>query len=132
MERRRHKEASCMTRETEPVFVSILGYQEEGEWVALALEMDLRGFGKTFEDAFDQLMSSVEAQLSFALYKHEPGLIWHPAEKKYFELFDRVRKRRFSKRFMGEEGEDDEYEVRVQFPDPQVIAQKAASYRPFR
>ncbi len=119
-----------MTKEIEPDFISILGYEEEGEWVAIALEMDLRGFGATFKDAFEQLISSVEAQISFALYKHEPSLIWHPAEKEYFDLFDRVRKHRFSKRFMGEEGADDKYEVRVQFPDPQVITQKAASYRP--
>lgn len=119
-----------MTEEKEPIFVSILGYREEDEWVALALEMDLRGFGTTFEEAFEQLMSSVEAQISFARYKNEPGLIWHPAEKRYFDVFDRVRKQRFSKRFMGQESEDDNYEVRFEFPDPQVIAQKAASYRP--
>jgi len=31
------------------VTLNILGYREESEWVALALEMDLRGCGKTFE-----------------------------------------------------------------------------------
>lgn len=119
-----------MAKEKEPIFFNILGYQENGEWVALALEMDLRGFGKTFEDALDQLMESVEAQISFARYKNEPGLIWHPAEKKYFDLFDRVRKKRLTDRLMGQESEDNEYELRFRFPDPQVIAQKAASYRP--
>lgn len=119
-----------MRQGAEPVFFSILGYREEGEWVALALEMDLRGFGTTFEEALEDLMSSVNAQISFALYKKELNLIWHPAEKKYFDLFDRTRKRYFSRRFMGEEGEDENYRARLQFPDPQVIAEKAASYHP--
>ena len=36
--------------------INVLGYREEGQWVALALEMDLRGYGETFEAALRELM----------------------------------------------------------------------------
>ena len=36
------------------IFLDVLGYRErEGEWVALALEMDLRGYGATYDQALD-------------------------------------------------------------------------------
>lgn len=118
------------TRQREgSIFVSILGYREGGEWVALALEMDLRGFGKSFEEAFDELIGLIEAQVSFAYFKKEPGLIWHAAEPEYFELFDRARKEYVAKQFTGKIMED-EYRAQVEyFPDPQVIAQKVTAYQ---
>ncbi|HKI86373.1 MAG TPA: hypothetical protein VKA53_06485, partial [Thermoanaerobaculia bacterium] len=47
----------------------VLGYQEDGEWVALALEMDLRGYGETFQGALVELRDLVATQLSFADFK---------------------------------------------------------------
>ena len=67
--------------------MSVLGYWEEGEWVALALEMDLRGYGKTFSDAFKNLEEAVEEQICFAVYKQDLGLIQHRAEDRYFKIF---------------------------------------------
>ena len=64
--------------------ISVLGYQEDGEWVALALEMDLRGYGDTFETAMDDLKDHVLMQISFALQKGDPEMIFHPAEATYF------------------------------------------------
>lgn len=69
-----------------------LGYQEDGVWVALALEMDLRGYGETFEEAFKDLQDQVRMQLSFAREKNDPGLIFKDAEKKYFEIYERCRR----------------------------------------
>jgi hypothetical protein len=37
------------------VTLNIPGYFEDSEWVALALEMDLRGYGKTFYKALEDL-----------------------------------------------------------------------------
>lgn len=66
---------------------NVLGYREEGEWVALALELDLRGYGPTFEDALAEVEDLVIDQVSFAIMKNEPGLIYSPAEPPYFERF---------------------------------------------
>jgi len=41
-------------------------YQEDGLWVAHALEMDLLGTGGTETAALRELRSNAEAQLSFA------------------------------------------------------------------
>lgn len=62
------------------VTFSVLGYQEDGEWVALALEMDLRGYGDTFEQALEDLEDLVAMQIGFAQFKGQPDLIWRPAE----------------------------------------------------
>lgn len=69
------------------IFLSVLGYEEDGEWVALALEMDLRGYGPTFEEAFSDLRDLVMMQISFALFKGQPGLIEYPADIVWWERF---------------------------------------------
>lgn len=69
-----------MTSTLTGIFVNVLGYQEDNEWVALALEMDLRGYGATFEEALAELQDLVNMQISFA---HQAGHIesaFFPAE----------------------------------------------------
>ena len=73
------------------VTVSVLGFREDGEWCALALEMDLRGYGQTFEDALEDLQESMTMQIGFAHFKGETDMIFHPAEPVYFSLFAQVR-----------------------------------------
>ena len=71
--------------------LSVLGYREEGEWVALALEMDLRGYGPTFEVALEELRDLVLMQISFAHSRDQPEMIWKNAEDEYWEEFRRAR-----------------------------------------
>jgi len=73
------------------VAVSVLGLHEDGEWCALALEMDLRGYGQTFEEALEDLHESMTMQIGFAHSKGETDMIFHPAEPVYFSLFAQVR-----------------------------------------
>ena len=73
------------------VTVSVLGFHEDGEWCALALEMDLRGYGETFEEALEDLHESMTMQIGFAHFKGETDMILHPAEPAYFSLFAQVR-----------------------------------------
>ena len=47
------------------VTVSVLGFQEDGEWCALALEMDLRGYGRTFDEALEDLHDAMTMQNQF-------------------------------------------------------------------
>lgn len=73
------------------VTISVLGYQEEGEWAALALEMDLRGYGETFEIALSDLEGLIEMQISFAEFKGQPDMVLHPAAPIYFHLYAQLR-----------------------------------------
>ncbi len=74
------------TTSTDPI-LSVLGYREDGEWVALALEMDLRGYGDTPAEAEEELKELVFAQFSFAAFKGQPELIWKRAEPQYWKMF---------------------------------------------
>ncbi len=67
--------------------ISVLGYQEDAEWVALALEMDLRGDGRTWEEALDDLRDLVFMQISFAHHKGQPEMIWKSAEGSYWQRY---------------------------------------------
>ena len=60
--------------------LNVLGYREQDEWVALAMEMDLRGYGSTFSEALEELADLVQTQIEFAQFKDQPELIWKPAE----------------------------------------------------
>ena len=111
------------------VNVSVLGFREDGEWCALALEMDLRGYGETFEAATEDLHASIAMQISFAVSKDQPSMIFHPAEPVYFSLFAQVRNDRLHSLAAGQvstSGPDtieDEYAVAgLPMPPGHVIA----------
>ena len=76
------------------VNISVLGFQEGDQCVAIALEMDLRGYGTTFEAALAELQELVEMQVSFAHFKRDPELIFHPAEATYWRLYAQVNQDR--------------------------------------
>lgn len=67
--------------------INVLGYQEDAEWVALALEMDLRGYGSTWEEALDDLRDLVFMQISFAHHKGQLEMIWKSAEESYWRQY---------------------------------------------
>ena len=72
-----------------PIKVHVLGLIESGEWCALAMEMSLRGFGETFDEAFSELKSSIRAQILFAFEdeRGDPDCLYFPAESKYFKTY---------------------------------------------
>ena len=67
--------------------VNVLGVREDGEWCAIALEMSLRGYGETFDEALAQLQGAIEAQVSFAVQHDTVDQIFMPAEPQYFRLY---------------------------------------------
>lgn len=73
------------------VTVSVLGYIEDGCWVAHALEMDIVGVGETWEQAQAVLFENIEAQVSFAKYRGDDSLIFQPAPAHMFQKFREVR-----------------------------------------
>ena len=82
---------------TRRVALSILGVRENGTWCAIALEMSLRGYGKTFEEALDNLKETIIVQVQYAREHHnniEHILI--PAEPRYFKIY-KTQKREYLK-----------------------------------
>ena len=105
------------------IFLNVLGYQEDGEWVALALEMDLRGYGSTFGEALGELRDLVMMQISFALFKGQPDMIWRSADAVWFELFAEARRERLRHlAVLPDEGETAFVVSGIPIPPPHVIA----------
>jgi hypothetical protein len=89
------RKAALEASQDAPIFaltLNVLGYRENDEWVALAMEMDLRGYGPTFEEAVRDLADLVRMQVSFAHFKGQPEMVWKPAEGVWWELFAEVRR----------------------------------------
>ena len=79
--------AQNQRQENPAFFISILGYQEEGEWVAHALEMDLIGIGDTWEEARAELVGTVHAHISIARDKNDPSLLFRLAPEELLEKY---------------------------------------------
>ena len=64
------------------VQINVLGFysNEEKKWNVVALEMDIWGYGETLQEAYDDLAELVLMQISFAVYKGMPDMIWHRAD----------------------------------------------------
>ena len=72
--------------------LNVLGYYDGNEYVALALEMDLRGFGASLQAAMNDLQRQVMLQLGFALHMHNsPDMAYFPAAPVWFERFAEAR-----------------------------------------
>ena len=75
------------------IFLHVLIHRSDydGCWAALALEMDIRGYGETPTEALNELGELVEMQISFAKFKGDPLLIWKPADPVWVERFTEAR-----------------------------------------
>ena len=67
--------------------LSVLGYREDGDWVAHALEMDVIGVGDTWEEALSELDGNIHAQIAFAKDLGDDSLIFRPAPAEFFDMF---------------------------------------------
>ena len=74
--------------------------QESTLWCAMAIEMSLRGYGNTFEEALEELTQAITAQLTFASQKGTIGEILIPAEKKYFDMYALAKRRTLEQLFI--------------------------------
>ena len=63
--------------------------------------MDIIGHGKTPEDAMEDLGELIQMQISFALFKEDPSLIFHPASADAFKRFNEQRAERRTKQRGG-------------------------------
>ena len=110
--------------ETNAVSLSVLGYREENDWVALALEMDLRGYGATIDEALAELTELVAMQISFARFKGQPEMISRPAESIYWRLFETAMQDHLRDLTLSSVPNNPEYEARsLPLPSAHVIAE---------
>lgn len=81
--------------------VSILGYREDDTWVAIALEMDIRGYGDTPEAARKDLLEMLAAQVSYAVQSGHPESVWKRAANEYWRMFEDARRSEFVAQVSG-------------------------------
>lgn len=111
--------------------LSILGYREDGEWVALVLEMDLRGYGATWEEALQEVQELVVMQISFAYEKGQPEMIWKDAEPEYWEHFRQAQRAGVVAPPADATSDQPEYHAGgLKVPPPHVIAAQKNRYMP--
>lgn len=72
--------------------IRVLAYMEDGLWCALALEMNLRGHGKSPDEAMLDLEHAIEAQVSFAIQHQSLQSIFTLAEDRYLDLYESAGK----------------------------------------
>lgn len=102
--------------------VNVLGFREDDSWVALALELDIRGYGDTFEEALQEMVECIDMQINFATFKEQPDMVFHPAAPEYFSLFAQVRNDFLRAAAISADTTDMEYQVGgVPIPHPHVI-----------
>ncbi|HEV3006283.1 MAG TPA: hypothetical protein VGX78_17570 [Pirellulales bacterium] len=65
----------------------IVLYQENGDWIAHCLELDLVGDGSTREKACASLSASINAQLDFYIRHRESAQLFRPAPAEFFKMF---------------------------------------------
>ena len=71
--------------------VCVLGYVEDGDYVAHALEMDLIGVGNTWEEALQVLKGVVEAHISIVKDLGDDSLVCRPAPPHLFKRFKKAQ-----------------------------------------
>ena len=70
----------------------VLVVREDAKWCAIALDMSLRGYGETQDQAVESLTEAVEAQISFAVQRDTLDEIFVPAEPSYHSLYESVKR----------------------------------------
>lgn len=84
------------------VTLSILGVREDERWCAIALEMSLRGYGDTFDEALEDLKETIVVQVTYALDHHQTiDHIFIPAEPHYFERYAIAKRDALKNRFLN-------------------------------
>lgn len=92
-----------MDEETKTFEVRVITFREDSEWTALALEMNLRGYGTTRKAAIKDVLAMIVAQVTFAVQMGHPESVWHPAEEKHWRMFEEARRKLFVAEVSGAE-----------------------------
>ena len=97
---------------TELLGINVLGYEEDGEWVAHALEMDIVACAETFDEALEELHDLVDMQFSFAAFKGDASLVSHPAPVEYWQILGDLKRQKLDALIAGRESDKrDDYRL---------------------
>jgi hypothetical protein len=96
--------------------VSVITYREDSTWTALALEMNLRGYGSTVEAANDDLCEMLMAQVSFAVQMGHPESVWNRADDEYWRMFEEARRNQFVAELSGSQRSVDQFANMMPLP----------------
>ena len=67
--------------------VRVVGLAEDSLWYALALELNLLGYGESFDEALEDLEGAIDAQVCYAaIHNSLDGIAWR-ASQRYFDLY---------------------------------------------
>ena len=111
--------------------IRILIYQEEGEYAARALELDLIGFGKTERQAVEELKEAVEAQISFAHQMNDASMIQFPSDKSYFKRWEEAQTKALRHEILEDKPLTLEAKASViSFTDEELKALRAKRFEP--
>lgn len=81
--------------------VRVVVFREDSEWTAVALEMNVRGYGRTQKAAIDDVTRMLVAQVSFAVQMGHPESVSRPADPKYWDMYEEARKNEFVAKASG-------------------------------
>ena len=76
--------------------------KERDEYVAHALEMDLVGAGSTEKEALKELLEMIECQISFASQMKDDSLLLFPAEKGFFDRWEKAHDSALKREVIGD------------------------------
>jgi hypothetical protein len=105
-----------MSNESRAFEVSVIVFREGPTWTALALEMDIRGYGPSRKAAVDDAMAMISAQVSFAVQRGHAESVWKPAADKYWRMWENARRNQFVAEVSGSEPPTDEIADLVPIP----------------
>jgi len=105
-----------MSDEPKAFEVSVIVFREGTTWTALALEMDIRGYGASRKAAVDDAMAMITAQVSFAVQMGHPESVWKRADEKSWQMWENARRNQFMAEVSGSEPPADEIADLVPIP----------------
>jgi len=111
--------------------LSILGLREEGdEWHAIALELDLHGYGATYDEAKADLVDHIKMQIAFSMQKGKPELVPFATDVTYWKLFAITHAEQFS---AWSQPTSEDRQIRtggLNLPPAHVIAEMEGGFTP--
>jgi hypothetical protein len=102
--------------ETKDFEVSVIVFREGSAWTALALEMDLRGYGAEPAAAVEDVIAMILAQVSFAVQTGHIESVWHRADETYWRRWENARRNQFMAEVSGSQASSDEIADLVPIP----------------
>lgn len=110
--------------------INVLAWCEDSEWTAVALEMDLQGFGATRAAAEANLQGLILMQMELAVQKRDSRLMFRSAPPHLWSIFTREKERLMGRMIQGDDDDDAQYSVAAMPMDNKLLEMSRAG-KPF-